>query len=186
MTIEFQKMRTRDLQAQLRKRGIDPSKFLLREELLATLQAALAEERLNDRRETITRGLWKLIVYVLLPLVGFMILGPIMRPHMSSQWFQLRVWAVTKRRYFARALRLRRYVLFSFNVCARFRLPVGKDDHSLIGMLLKQHGRDDWIAQSDNIGSSNALAESLDSCKLVYSALFALLFMVISDLSFIH
>ena len=186
MAIEFQKMRTRDLQAQIRKRGIDPSKFLLREELLATLQAALAEERLNDRRETITRVLWKLIVYVLLPLLGFMMLSPIMRPHMSSQWFQLRVWAVTKRRYFVRALRLRRYVLFFFNIFARCRHPAGKIDHFLIDVLFKQHVRDDWIALSDNIGSSNALAESLDSCKLVYSALIALLFMVISDLSFIN
>ena len=114
---KFDTMRTRDLQSALRKRGVDHSKLLMREELLAKLKEVSAGEEAAAARKAAAVGqqlrreawlgrLWFAARWGALAL-SLALVCTAGRPWLREQQSRLRLWLGAKQRLLATAWRLR-------------------------------------------------------------------------------
>ena len=117
--MKWEDMRTRDLQSALRKRGVDPSKFVMREEILAAIREATRGEEAAAaahaatvgaalRRRVLLENLWLAAKWGSVALF-VLFASTAGRPWIEGQYAQLTWWLATKRRYFAKAWKLRSF-----------------------------------------------------------------------------
>ena len=103
--MKWEDMRTRDLQSALRKRGVDPSKFVMREEILAAIREATRGEEAAAaahaatvgaalRRRVLLENLWLAAKWGSVALF-VLFASTAGRPWIEGQYAQLTWWLAT-------------------------------------------------------------------------------------------